>query len=98
MSNHRLHSHDATVDQRSGCEYAFLVGVVVCGNLVPAQDTYNITVRRVSVRSRSSAIKFGSTTPTDIHDLLFEDIYIFDSNGGLSIQARDQGPIASVFV
>jgi len=54
------------------------------------QDTFNVTVRHVSVRSRSSAVKFGSTTPTDIHDLVFDDLYIWDSNGGLSIQARDQ--------
>lgn len=60
------------------------------------QDTYNITVRRVRVRSRSNAIKFGSTTPTDIHDLLFEDVTVWDSNGGLSIQARDAGTVSNV--
>ena len=59
-------------------------------------DTFNVTVRNVSVSSRSSAIKFGSATPVDIHDLLFEDIVVRDSNGGLSIQARDGGVVSNV--
>lgn len=61
-----------------------------------AQDTAFITVRNTKIRSRSSAIKFGSTTPTDIHDILFDDILIHDSNGGVSIQARDEGTISNV--
>jgi hypothetical protein len=31
-------------------------------------------------------MKFGSTTPVDMHNVLFEDIFIWDSNAGLSIQ------------
>jgi hypothetical protein len=54
------------------------------------QSTSNVVVRRSRVRSRSSAIKFGSTTPVDIHDLLFDDIVIWDSNAGLSIQVKAQ--------
>jgi hypothetical protein len=41
-------------------------------------------------------VKFGSTTPVDMHDLLFEDLLIWDSNAGLSIQARDEGTISNV--
>ena len=59
-------------------------------------DVFNVTVRNVSISSRSSAIKFGSATPVDMHDLLFEDIFIHDSNGGLSIQARDAGVVSNV--
>ena len=53
---------------------------------VGMQPTSNIVVRRSRVRSRSSAMKFGSTTPVDMHNVLFEDIFIWDSNAGLSIQ------------
>ena len=59
-------------------------------------DTFNVTVRNVTVRSRSSAVKIGSATPVDIHDLLFEDVRVHDSNGGLSIQARDGGTVSNV--
>ena len=69
----------------------------VCIKSTPGcMDTYNVTVRNVSVSSRSNAIKFGSATPVDIHDLLFEDIVVHDSNGGLSIQARDAGVVSNV--
>ncbi len=61
----------------------------VCIKSTPGmQSTSNIIVQRSRVRSRSSAIKFGSTTPVDIHDLLFDDIVIWDSNAGLSIQVE----------
>ena len=69
----------------------------VCIKSTPGcMDTFNVTVKNVSVSSRSSAIKFGSATPVDIHDLLFEDIVVHDSNGGLSIQARDAGVVSNV--
>lgn len=44
------------------------------------QDTVNVTGRRLSIRSRSSAIKIGSATQVGVRDLLFEDVYIWDSN------------------
>jgi hypothetical protein len=37
---------------------------------------------------RSSAIKFGSNTDEDCHDLVFSNITIWDSNRGLGIQQR----------
>lgn len=61
-----------------------------------ASPTRNITVRRVQIRSRSSAIKFGSNCPQPMSELLFEDIYIHDSNRGLALQARDGGAIENV--
>ena len=39
-----------------------------------AAETRNITVRRMRIRSRSSAIKFGSNCPMAMTDLLFEDV------------------------
>ena len=48
----------------------------------------NVTVRRCSVRSRSSAIKFGSNCPIPMYNLTFEDLYVHDSNRGLAIQVR----------
>jgi polygalacturonase len=66
------------------------------GGCADAMEVYNVTVRDMRIRSRSNAIKFGSTTPVDMHDLLFEHIVIFDSNGGVSIQARDGGTISNV--
>jgi polygalacturonase len=54
---------------------------------------FNVTVQNVRVRSRSSAIKFGSNTGIPMHALLFKDIIIQDSNRGLALQARD-GPCA----
>ena len=51
-------------------------------------EVYNITVVNSTLRSRSSAIKFGSNINIDCHDLVFENITIWDSNCGLGIQAR----------
>jgi polygalacturonase len=56
----------------------------------------NVTVRRCTIRSRSSAVKFGSNCPIPMNNLTFEDLYIHDSNRGLAIQARDGGAITNV--
>lgn len=55
----------------------------------------SVTISRCCFRS--SAIKFGSTTPVDIHDLLFDDIVIWDSNAGLSIQVCMTARSAATF-
>ena len=70
-------------------------GVCIKGGVVGA-EVFNVTVRNTKIRSRSSAIKFGSNCPIPMHDLLFEDIDIWDSNRGLAIQARDGGRISDV--
>eukprot|EP01079_Euglenida_sp_SAG-EU17-18_P004499 gene4499-4736_t len=56
----------------------------------------NLLVRNVSIRSGSHAIKFGSNTDADMHSILFEDVTIWGSNGGLSIQQRSNGSIFNV--
>lgn len=48
------------------------------------------------IRSKSHAIKFGSNTDEDMYNIVFDNITIFDSNGGLSIQQRGQGDIYNV--
>ena len=53
-------------------------------------------VKNVTIRSKSHAIKFGSNTDLDMRDCLFENITIWDSNGGLSIQQRSGGDISNV--
>lgn len=69
-------------------------GICIKGSSGPMT---NVTVRRTRVRSRSSAIKFGSNTgPSLMSDMLFEDIVVHDSNRGLAIQARDGGLVANI--
>ena len=48
----------------------------------------NLTAHNLWIRSKSCAIKFGSTTDDEMHDMLFENITIVDSNRGLGIQQR----------
>ncbi|CAM9221607.1 unnamed protein product, partial [Ectocarpus fasciculatus] len=56
----------------------------------------NLVVRNTTIRSKSHAIKFGSNTDTEMSDILFENITIWDSNAGLSIQQRSGGDIHNV--
>ena len=51
----------------------------------------NLYVHNVSIRSKSHAIKFGSNTDTTMSNIVFDNITIWDSNGGMSIQARSGG-------
>ena len=48
----------------------------------------NLHVHNCTIRSKSHAIKFGSNTDEDMHDIVFDNIEIVDSNSGLSIQQR----------
>ena len=70
-------------------------GVCVKGTTGNAH-VVNVTVRASRVRSRSSAVKFGSACGVAMRNLLFEDLHIRDSNRGLALQARDGGAIADV--
>ena len=70
-------------------------GVCIKGSAVGGVSV-NVTVRRMRVRSRSSAIKYGSNCPIPMSDHLFEDIEVFDSNRGLALQARDGGLLANI--
>ena len=62
-------------------------------NMGPLKNLY---VHNVTIRSKSHAIKFGSNTDTLMSNIVFDNITIVDSNGGLSIQQRTQGDIVNV--
>ena len=70
-------------------------GVCIKGSAVGGFST-NVTVRASRIRSRSSAVKYGSNCPIPFTNHVFEDLYIHDSNRGLAIQARDGGLISDV--
>ena len=70
-------------------------GVCIKGSAVGGVST-NVTARRLRVRSRSSAIKYGSNCPIPMSEHLFEDITVFDSNRGLALQARDGGLLQNI--
>jgi hypothetical protein len=53
-------------------------------------------VHNVTVRSKSHAIKFGSNTDTNMLNIIFDNITIWDSNGGLSIQMRSEGNLSNI--
>ena len=56
----------------------------------------DFVVRNTTVRSHSHAIKFGSNCDTNMYNVLFENVTIWDSNGGMSIQQRSQGNITNI--
>ena len=56
----------------------------------------NLHVYNTSIRSKSHAIKFGSTCDAACTDAVFENITIWDSNSGLAIQQRGMGDIRNV--
>jgi hypothetical protein len=70
-------------------------GVCLKGS-TPGGVSRNVTVRRCTLRSRSSAVKYGSNCPILMEDHVFEDLYIHDSNRGLAIQARDGGTVQNI--
>ena len=59
-------------------------------------DTKNIKVYNCIFKSTSAAIKFGSETCGDIHDIEIKDINILDTNRGISFQLRDKGNIYNI--
>ncbi|KAH3743880.1 polygalacturonase ADPG1 [Pelomyxa schiedti] len=59
-------------------------------------QTYNMHVRNCTIRSRSCAVKFGSVNAEDMHDMVFENLTIWDTNRGLGIQQRDPGNIYNI--
>jgi len=73
-----VHEQDSTIDTADD-------GVCIKGSTVGGVSI-NVTVRNIRVRSRSSAIKYGSNCPIPMSGHLFEDIEIFDSNRGLALQ------------
>ncbi|BBN14895.1 protein MpGH28.6 [Marchantia polymorpha subsp. ruderalis] len=61
-----------------------------------AGPLYNLTVTDCWIRTKSSAVKFGSATFHDFHGLRFERLTIKDSHRGLAFQLRDGGSISDV--
>uniref|UniRef100_A0A7S4KYT8 Rhamnogalacturonase A/B/Epimerase-like pectate lyase domain-containing protein n=1 Tax=Paramoeba aestuarina TaxID=180227 RepID=A0A7S4KYT8_9EUKA len=56
----------------------------------------NFLVTDCHLKSRSSGIKFGSTSQGDFYDALFERIWIHNSGRGISIQHRDVGNVWNI--
>ncbi|KAG6541845.1 hypothetical protein Mapa_016863 [Marchantia paleacea] len=61
-----------------------------------ASPLYNLTVTDCWIRTKSSAVKFGSASFHDFHGLRFERLTIKDSHRGLALQLRDGGSISDV--
>ncbi|KVI03522.1 Glycoside hydrolase, family 28 [Cynara cardunculus var. scolymus] len=57
---------------------------------------YNLTATDSWIRTKSSAIKFGSASWFEFKDLLFNNITIVDSHRGLGLQIRDGGNVRDV--
>ncbi|KAL3680884.1 hypothetical protein R1sor_023840 [Riccia sorocarpa] len=57
---------------------------------------FNLTVSDSWIRTKSSAVKFGSDSRHDFHHLRFERLTIVDSHRGLALQLRDEGSISDV--
>jgi len=69
----------------------------ICPKTTPGYGPLrNMTVYNTTIRSRSSAIKFGSATPEDLYDVVFENITIGVSHRALGIQVRDAGSVYNV--
>ncbi|KAI3987901.1 hypothetical protein MKX01_021015 [Papaver californicum] len=57
---------------------------------------YNLTVSNSWIRTKSSAIKLGSSSWYDFKGLLFDNITIVDSHRGLALQLRDGGNASDI--
>ncbi|KAM7270246.1 hypothetical protein ACFE04_029460 [Oxalis oulophora] len=57
---------------------------------------YNLTATDCWIRTKSSAIKFGSASYYDFRGLVFDNITIVDSHRGLGFQVRHGGHISDV--
>jgi len=56
----------------------------------------NLYVANCTVRSKSHALKFGSNTDTEMSNIFFENITIWDSNSGIAMQNRGAGDVHNV--
>jgi hypothetical protein len=56
----------------------------------------NIAVRDCVLETQDSALKIGTETTSDIHDILFERCKILSASRGLTIQLRDEGSVYQV--
>jgi hypothetical protein len=58
--------------------------------------TSRVRVRDCTLRSRAAAIKIGSESVSDLNDMIFENIEIYNTHRGLGIQLRDQGDVSNI--
>ncbi|KAJ3677636.1 hypothetical protein LUZ60_003360 [Juncus effusus] len=56
----------------------------------------NLTVTDCWIRTKSSAIKFGSASFYDFKHFMFDNITIFESHRGLGMQIRDGGNVSDI--
>lgn len=62
-----------------------------------AMDLYNVLAENNAARSRSSAVKFGSSTQANMRHILIDGLQVLGgTNRALGIQHRDQGNISDV--
>lgn len=62
-----------------------------------ARPLRNVLVQGVDVRSRSSGIKFGSSTCANMEDILVREVRVLaGSNRGIGIQQRDAGNLTNI--
>ncbi|WP_010621379.1 glycosyl hydrolase family 28 protein [Paucilactobacillus suebicus] len=59
-------------------------------------DCNNIKVERCNIKTRSSAIKFGSSSFGNFEDCYFTDLKIEDTNRGIAFQIRDPGSVRNI--
>lgn len=59
-------------------------------------NCYDIKVARCRIVTRSSAIKFGSSSFGDFENCYFSDITIEDTNRGIAFQLRDPGSARNI--
>ena len=59
-------------------------------------DTANILVENCVFKSTSAAVKFGSESCSDMHDITVRNIEVSDTNRGVSFQLRDEGNIYNI--
>ncbi|OAY43164.1 exo-poly-alpha-D-galacturonosidase [Manihot esculenta] len=57
---------------------------------------HNLTATNCWIRTKSSAIKFGSASSFDFKNLVFDNITIVDSHRGLALQIRDGGNVSNI--
>ena len=86
-------SSDVTV---VGCDIDTADDAICIKTTQSGMNTQRVSISDSRLRSRSSAIKIGSESLSNISDIAFERIEIHDSNRGLGIQLRDQGNVSNI--
>eukprot|EP01095_Lingulamoeba_sp_RSL-Kostka_P016211 TRINITY_DN7842_c0_g1_i1.p1 TRINITY_DN7842_c0_g1~~TRINITY_DN7842_c0_g1_i1.p1 ORF type:complete len:488 (+),score=82.40 TRINITY_DN7842_c0_g1_i1:170-1633(+) len=68
----------------------------ICPKTIEGAELTDLIVSGCVLRSKSSAIKFGSATHSNFKNALFTNIIINESHRGLALQLRDEGNIENV--